>query len=136
MSRTTACPACGSELYGKVTVYVGDDQTGSLTMQELPSSEDILVGCDNGDCLVNRSGLAGELQVTLTPEEQEKIDEFTHQTAAFMAYANDSTSSLANIASAMSGHEWNADTMDHIAKILRDAGFEIADYEPPEMSAS
>ena len=127
MSRATTCPACGSELYGKVMVYVGDNKLDSLTMQELDDSE-VKVVCDNDDYSVNRSDL--------TPRRQERIEEFSDRVVGFLARANAAESYLAEVASAMSGHEWNADTMDRVAQIIRDAGFEIADYEPPELSAS
>jgi hypothetical protein len=37
------------------------------------------------------------------------------------------TSPLAKIHEAMSGKEWNADTLNEIAEVLRRAGFEVED---------
>lgn len=124
---TTTCPACDSELYGAVKVYVGDDQTGRLTMQELDDSE-VLVQCENDDCRVNRSGI--------TPDEQKAVDEFSDQVVGFLVRANAAVASLGNIAAAMSGQEWNADTMDRVAQIVRAAGFAIEDIDEPGLSAS
>ena len=122
---TTACPTCDSNLYGVVKVYVRDDETGRLTMQELDDSE-VMVQCENESC-----------SVSLNPdalETHDLVDEFSDQVVGFLVRANAAVASLGDIATAMSGQEWNADTLDRIAQIVRNAGFEINDIPDPDLA--
>jgi hypothetical protein len=127
MSTSTICPACDSDLYGVVKVYAGDDGTGSLTLQELDDTE-VLPQCENDNCKVNTGDVSEDVQV--------QLDEFSNGVVGFLVHANQSAAAMAEIAAALSRREWNADTIGRVATIVRDAGFEVADIDSPELPTS
>lgn len=85
MSESAVCPACKSNLYAVVKVYIGNDETGALAMQDLSNSE-VLVQCENDDCKINRVGDHDTVPV--------ELDEFTDQVVEYLARAGAAVQSL------------------------------------------
>jgi hypothetical protein len=112
MKNSCVCPQCDSNLYGVASVYIGEDDNGELSMQELDDTE-VAIRCDNDDCSINKTSAS-------LPGVEERM-------VGFLVRANRAYSAMTEIATLMNGTEWNSDTLNDIADVVRESGFELED---------